>query len=63
MEGGITFTCERPFVLMDWPDEKSCRTFETETEARQFVAKTKMIDPFVTFSQLYAFSGGNWIRI
>jgi hypothetical protein len=63
MEGGIVFTCERPFVLMDWPDERSCRSFETEKEARHFIAKAKTIDPFVAFSPLYGFSGGMWNRI
>jgi hypothetical protein len=63
MEGGVTFTCERPFVLMGWPNETQCRSFNTETEARQFVAKAKAIDPYVTFSPLYGFSGGSWNRI
>jgi hypothetical protein len=63
MEGGIAFTSPKPFVLLGWPGETDAKTFDTEDDARQFTARVKIQDPFVTFARLYGFSGGKWNRL
>jgi hypothetical protein len=63
MEGGVNFSAAKSFVLLGWPAGMDAKTFDTEDEARQFVAGAKTHDPFVTFGCLYGFSDGKWNRI
>ena len=63
MDGGLAFSSPMPFVLMNWPNETGCMTFETEVEARRFVAAEKIRDPFTACGPLYGFSDGKWNRL
>jgi hypothetical protein len=59
-EGGFNFISRKPFVLLGWPARTDAMTFDTEVEARQFIARTQVSEPFVAFAKLYGFSGKKW---
>src|SRR6266536_2995552 len=65
MEGGIWFSAEQPFVLLGYPTENpdDAKAFDTEQEARQFIAEVRKADPYVTYARLYGFADGKWERL
>ena len=63
IEPGIPFTAEKPFVMLGWPKENAAKTFDSESEARKFLAQATIADSFATFARLYSFSDGKWNRL
>jgi hypothetical protein len=63
MEPGVSFTADKPFVMLGWPTDDAVKTFDSENEARQFLAQAIFIDGLATFARLYCFSNGKWNRL
>jgi hypothetical protein len=59
-DAGFNFSADKPFVLLGWPAKTDAKTFDTEDEARRFIAGIKGKEPFVRFAQLYSFYGKKW---
>jgi len=62
MDGAITFTAPKPFVILGW-GETDAKFFDTEHEARQFLKKAKSSDKYAAFARMYGFAESRWVRL
>ncbi len=63
MDDATAFSAERPYAVAGWPSDADIETFDTEQDAKAFVAHLKKSHPLHVDVRLYGFSEGRWVRL